>query len=175
MVAPLQHELDRLGTRGVGEERELLERRLGGLDVARADAGADEQRALPDDAEVDLGRGEAPAGHQATISVSGDLGQLDLDVEHVDDRTAEADGVAELDDEVAAGDVHDDALAHQPAPVGDGGDRARAGAAAQRLAHPTLPDPHVELVVGAGRDAHELDVGAASGTGRRARGADRAG
>ena len=77
--------------------------------------------------------------------------------------------------EVATGDVHDDALAHQPAPVRDRGDRARAGAAAQRLAHPPLPDPHVELVVGAGGDAHELDVGAASGTGRRARGADRAG
>ena len=78
----------------------------------------------------------------------------------MDDRTAEADGVAELDHEVAAGDVHGDALAHQPAPVRDGGGRARAGAAAQRLAHPALPDPHVELVGGAGGDAHELDVGA---------------
>ena len=61
-VAPLQHELDRLGAGGVDEERELVERRLRGLGVARADAGADEQRALPDDAEVDLGGGEAPAG-----------------------------------------------------------------------------------------------------------------
>ena len=37
-VAPLQHELDRLGAGGVGEARQLLERRFGGFDVARADA-----------------------------------------------------------------------------------------------------------------------------------------
>ena len=43
----------------------------------------------------------------------------------------------------------------------DGGDRARAGAAAEGLAHAPLPHPHVELVGRAGRDAHELDVGAA--------------
>ena len=62
-VAPLQHELDGLGARGVGEARELLERRLGGFDVARADARAHEQRALAQDAEIDLGRGEPPAAH----------------------------------------------------------------------------------------------------------------
>ncbi len=45
--------------------------------------------------------------------------------------------------------------------MGDRGDRARTGAAAQGLPHAPLPDPHVELVGGAGRDAHELDVGAA--------------
>ena len=66
----------------------------------------------------------------------------------------------ELDGEVAAGHVHGDALADEPAPVRDRGGGARAGAAAERLPHPALPHPHVELVGGAGRDAHELDVGA---------------
>ena len=40
----------------------------------------------------------------------------------------------------------------QPATVCDRGDRARAGAAAQRLPHPALPDPHGDLV-GARRTA----------------------
>jgi hypothetical protein len=62
-VATLQHQLDGIGTRGVGERGELLERRLRGIRVAQAEAGADEERTLPDDAEVDLGRGEPPPAH----------------------------------------------------------------------------------------------------------------
>ena len=68
--------------------------------------------------------------------------------------------VAQLDREVAAGDVHGDALADQAATVRDRGGRARAGAAAQGLPHAALPDPHVELVGRTRRDADELDVGA---------------
>ena len=77
-VAALQLRVDRIGARGVGEQRELVERRLRSLGVARADTRAHEQRALPDDREVDLGRGErapAPASTgQAAIASSRALG-----------------------------------------------------------------------------------------------------
>ena len=56
----LEHELDRLRARGVDQEGELVERCLRGFRVAHTDAGADEQRLLLDDAEIGLGRGEAP-------------------------------------------------------------------------------------------------------------------
>ena len=89
----------------------------------RAEAGADEQRALADDLEIDLGRGEALtasprpfwrplvpvvgiAGHAALLRV--EVGRIDVDVEHVHDRTTEADRVTDLHDEVAARDVHGD-------------------------------------------------------------------
>ena len=91
-VASLQHELDRIGARGVDEQRELVERRLRGFGVARADAGADEQRALPEDVEIGLGCGEPPATHAARVGAP--QFEIDLDVEDVHDRAAEADGVA---------------------------------------------------------------------------------
>ena len=69
-VAPLQHELDGVGAGGVDEQRELVERRLRGLGVARADARAHEQRALPQDVEVGFGCSEAPATHASSPSSS---------------------------------------------------------------------------------------------------------
>ena len=59
-VPALQHGADRLRARGVGEAAQLFERILGLRRGVGADAGADEQRPLADDLEVDLGCGEAP-------------------------------------------------------------------------------------------------------------------
>ena len=92
-VAALQLHVDGIGARGVGEQRELVERRLRGFGVTRADARADEQRPLPDDREVDLGRGEPPSGRRAERRVAHRAGrgsralhelvEVDLDVEDV--------------------------------------------------------------------------------------------
>ena len=90
----------------------------------------------------------------------GDARRVDVDVEDVDDRAAEADRVAELDGEVAAGHVHGDPVADQAASVRDRGRRARAGAARQRLADAALPDAHRERVGSPGVGRDELDVGA---------------
>jgi hypothetical protein len=65
----LQYLLEGFRARGVGVERELLERRLRLLGAARAGTRADEQRALPDDLEVDLGRGEAAALASGAVAV----------------------------------------------------------------------------------------------------------
>src|SRR3984893_388383 len=59
-VAPLQHPLDRFGARGVGEQAELVERRLGFVGGPRPRAASDQQGSLAYDAEIDLGCGEAP-------------------------------------------------------------------------------------------------------------------
>src|SRR6185503_8793966 len=66
-VASLQLDRDRLRTRGVGEARELVETRFGLLGGVHTEARPHEQRALADDAEVDLGRGKASP---ATIEVA---------------------------------------------------------------------------------------------------------
>ena len=100
---------DRLGAGGVGEQRELVEVVLGLDRRSRAfDAGADEQRALPDDPEVDLGRGEpSPLATFVALRHAAQPVEVDVDVEHVHDRTAEPERGAEVDGEVAAGNVHD--------------------------------------------------------------------
>src|SRR5581483_10506172 len=57
-LPPLERQLDRVGAGGVGQQRQLRQRRLG---LVEADvAAADQQGPLADDAEVDLGRREAP-------------------------------------------------------------------------------------------------------------------
>ncbi len=68
-VAALELALDRVGTRGVDEERELVERLLRLLGRAGPLPGADEERALADDLEVDLGRGEpAPTARDVRVA-----------------------------------------------------------------------------------------------------------
>src|SRR5262245_66627983 len=88
-------------------------------------------------------------------AVSGDL---DVDVEDVDDRPAEPDGGAEHDVELAAGNADTNAVVDDAAVVRNRGSRARAGATGERLPHTALPHPHLDHV---GRlDTHELDIGA---------------
>ena len=60
-AAALQLGVHGLGARGVGEQRELVERRLGFFDRRGAVRRSDEQRPLAHDPEIDLGRGQAPA------------------------------------------------------------------------------------------------------------------
>ena len=117
---PLQLAVHGLGTRGDGEPRQLVER-LGGGFHAAPDCGADEQRTLADHTEVDLGRGEAPPTSRPAWARRARLGDgrcdrssrrssdpfaIDLDVEHVGHRAAEADHVAEIDHKIAARNMH---------------------------------------------------------------------
>ena len=107
--APLQRDVHRLGARGLGEQRELDERLLRGFDAAGAEAGADEQRPLLDDTEIDLGRGEPPAAptgrsrfasaHEGSIR---GRRAIDVDVEDVGDGAAEHDRLAQADAQLAA-------------------------------------------------------------------------
>ncbi len=86
-----------------------------------------------------------------------ELVDVDLDVEDVLHRAAEANGVTELDAQVATRHVDSDVVTHQSASVCHRGCRARTGPAAQRLADAALPHAHGDLV-GTG-DGDELDVG----------------
>src|SRR5262249_58436435 len=83
---------------------------------------------------------------------------VDVDVEDVDDRATEADGVADLDHEIAPEDVHGDSIADQTTAVRDGGHRTGTGSTRQGLPHTPFPYPHSEAAVAVGCD--ELDVGA---------------
>ena len=68
-VAALQLDGHRLGAGGVGETRELVETGLGLLGRVQAESRAHEERALVDDAEIDLGRGEpSPAAIEVALA-----------------------------------------------------------------------------------------------------------
>jgi hypothetical protein len=73
---PLEHRLDGSGARGVREQPELGQARLRFVQRMRARAGADEERTLLQDTEVDFGGGEAAAlasfavAHATLTSVS---------------------------------------------------------------------------------------------------------
>ena len=72
------------------------------------------------------------------------------------DGAAEHDRLGEADAQLAAGHDNGDERVDEASPVRDGGGRARARAARERLADAAFPDAHAQPV--AGFDGHELDV-----------------
>ena len=165
----------RVGAGGVGEQGQLGQRRLG---LVEADvAAADQQGALADDAEVDLGRGEPPplaagvavgpvvAAHSTppasgTVSASRSRSTSTSKTWATGPprRTAMLDlRRVQVDDQVAAGHGHGHPGRRQAPPVGDGGGGAGPRAAGGGLPHAPLPDPHPQAR--RGRHGH-LHVGA---------------